>query len=593
MRVVKWLHISDLHLKRDGSLSQNAVLSAMRDDIERRCDEGLSVDFVLVTGDLAYSGKKTEYQLVEDFFRDLAATIDVSYDRFFCVPGNHDVQRDRQMATFAGARQQLQSENDVYAFLANAEERGTLLVRQGNFRRFQEDFLHGQERRWTSDGLGYVTTLEVDDFRIALLGLNSAWLAEGGRGDDRQLLLGEPQVANAIELARQALPHVVIGLLHHPFDLLMRFDQKPTQRLLEESCHFLHCGHLHEPHASQVANHSGRCLSVAAGASFESRTARNAYTAIAFDPLLARAEVTFVQYEPTEGRFLYESKRSYEHEIDATGRCESTDLSTAIDVYCPDAKSFSAYLASLLLGDMSEVPIQINGTIAFGTIGLLERQCDDDLAAITTTFLTLSRAIKLLHGRKPLNEILSAHGVSLRSYVDRLRTMMKDENGLKEHMARRDRDARRLSGTSKSEPFGHTLALLDDLLAAGEWEELRGLAERCSTLDDPLAAAKATRLLALCLARSSEVVDRSRATDLYRQLAVSEQAEWVDWAGLATLLADDGHHDQAQVAVMAGIRDFPEHPDVFIQIGMKIVAATGDIDFREKLRQLRAGTIES
>ena len=593
MRVVEWLHISDLHMTSDGSLSQNAVLSAMLEDIKRRCDEGLSVDFVLVTGDLAYSGDKAEYERVEVFFRELAATIDLSCDRFFCVPGNHDVQRDRQKATFIGARQQLRSENDVYTFLADAEERGTLLVRQRNFFSFQEDFLQGQERRQTSDDLGYVTTFEVEDFRIALLGLNSAWLAEGGRGDDRQLLLGEHQVARAIEMAKQALPHIIIGLHHHPFDLLRRFDQKPTQRLLEESCHFLHCGHLHEPHASHVANHSGRCLSVAAGASFESRVARNAYTAVAFDPLHARAEVTFVQYEPTEGMFLYESKRSYEHEIDATGRCAPTDLSAAIEVFCPDAKSFSAYLASLLLGDMSEVPISINGTIAFGTIGLLERQCDDELAAVTTTFLTLSRAIKLLHGRKALNEILSDHGGPLRSYVDKLRKMMKSKNALQGQIARRDSDARRLSGASASEPFGHTLALLDDLLSAGEWEELRGLAERCSTFDDPFAAAKATRLLALCLARSSEGADRSRATNLYRQLTASEQVESADWAGLSTLLADDGYHDQAKVAVMAGIRGFPEHNDVFVQIGMKIVAATGDIDFRERLRRLRGGPIES
>ena len=559
----------------------------MLEDINRRCNCGLTVDFVLVTGDLAFSGEKSQYDLVAAFFPELAATIGLPCDMIFCVPGNHDVQRDRHKTCFAGARQQLQSENDVYAFLADVEERKTLLTRQENFFRFQESSFPGQKRERTDDDLGYVSSFEIEDFRIAIMGLNSAWLSEGGSADDRQLLLGERQVTNAIEIAKRAVPHAIIGMQHHPFDLLRRFDERPTQRLLEKACHFLHCGHLHEPQACDVAIHLGHCLTLAAGASFESRISRNAYTAITFDPLLASTEVTFVQYDPTEGTFSYESKRCYRHEIAAAARCTAGELAGAIEVYCPDAIDVSHYLALLLLGDMSEVPIRTNGIMSFGTIDLLKRQPDSDLTAATTSFLTVARAIKLLHGRKPLNAIFADHGGPLVSYVARLRTLCGTEAGLSEQLTMRNNDASSLAGADTAEPFGHTLRLLDDLLAEGAWDRLRELAERSCALDDAAAVCKAKRMLALCLARSTEQADRDRATNLYRELTASAYAKASDWAGLATLLTDDGDHEQAKVAVMQGISSFPQKADGFTQIGMKIVAATGDIAFRDQLRPCR------
>ena len=309
MRAVTWLHISDFHFRESEERPRKAVLSAMLEDITRRCATGLVVDFVLATGDLAFSGKDSEYDLVEEFFGQLSAAIGLSCEMIFCVPGNHDVQRDRHKTLFVGARQKLQSENDVYAFLANTEERETLLLRQDGFSRFHKRLFAKQERNQTADGLGYVSVLEIDDLRIAIVGLNSAWLSEGGDTDERQLVLGEHQVMGAIDIAVGTCPHVVIGMQHHPFDYLKRFDQQSTQRRLEDACHLFHCGHLHQPDATQAVTRSGKCLTLSAGASFQSRVFHNAYSVITLDPLHAKSEVLFVQYKPSESAFSYESHR--------------------------------------------------------------------------------------------------------------------------------------------------------------------------------------------------------------------------------------------------------------------------------------------
>jgi hypothetical protein len=96
-----------------------------------------------------------------------------------------------------------------------------------------------------------VSRLTVDDVRIAIAGLDSAWLAEGGAADHGNLLIGERQVINAINLAQECddPPHIIVGMAHHPFHLLREFDRRTVQNRVERACHFFHCGHLHEPEA--------------------------------------------------------------------------------------------------------------------------------------------------------------------------------------------------------------------------------------------------------------------------------------------------------------------------------------------------------
>ncbi len=488
---------------------------------------------------------------------------------------------------FSGARQKLQSENDVYAFLSNTEERKTLLLRQDGFSRFQERVFVKQKRKRTADDLGYVSFLEIDDLRIAIIGLNSAWLSEGGSTDERQLLLGEYQVVNAINIAVCRAPHVIIGMQHHPFDFLKRFDQRSTQHRLEDVCHLFHCGHLHEPDAMQAVTRSGKCLTLAAGASFESRRFRNAFSVITFDPLHARSEVTFVQYQPSKGAYCYTSHRNYSHEIDTASSCPTFELATAIESYCPDAADISFYLASLLLGEVTDVPIRTNETVAFGAPALLRKQNDKELVEATDDALAVGRVVRLLYGCKSLDEILTEHGVPVRIYAGKLRMLGATNRGLREQIVMRNNDAAGLAGAEDVTPFRHTLDRLDDLLAQEDWEGLRKLGERCCRLDDPVVAVRGKRVLALCLARSSVQSDRQHAICSYRELAESAYGEAKDWAALATLLTDDGNHQEAKAAVKEGIRTFPGKIDGFVEIGMGIVAATGDIAFRDELRKFR------
>jgi len=96
MRPISWLHVSDIHMSVRDAWSQDVVLRAIYDRIEDLRKQGLAADFILTTGDLAFSGKSEAYALARDFFDALCEASSVPKERIFCVPGNHDIDRSRQ-----------------------------------------------------------------------------------------------------------------------------------------------------------------------------------------------------------------------------------------------------------------------------------------------------------------------------------------------------------------------------------------------------------------------------------------------------------------------------------------------------------------
>ncbi len=430
--------------------------------------------------------------------------------------------------------------------------------------------------------------VEVDDLRIAIMGLNSSWLSEGGATDEGKLVIGESQVKSAIDMAKGHSPHVVLGLQHHPFDLLRRFDRRSVQHRMEEACHFVHCGHLHDPEVKEVAVAGGRCITITAGASFESRVARNTYTIIMLDPLAGKADVEFIQYNPQISAFEYVSRRSLNYEIDGPCNCTVAELADAIDAYCKGASGFSGYLAALLLGFSSDVPLMSDGGVVFGNWDSIDGIGDQSLRNVAAKFRGVGRVVRLLYGRKPLDEILEAHGDSIPVFVRRLASLAEMQPIVKNYMTMQNEARARPQAAANGEPLRHTVDLLVDLVAMDDWDGAQDLAERTIDVSEGASRVRVARILALCLARSTEESDKTRAVELYREAMESDQAEPGDCGALATLMAEVGRHEEAKTVIGDGMRRFPDQSQAFVETGMRIVQASGDRSFRDWLiRQAR------
>jgi hypothetical protein len=467
----------------------------------------------------------------------------------------------------------------------------TLLKRQENYRDFQNSYFSEQEKAWTHDGLAYVSRLTIENVRLAIAGMDSAWLAEGDVRDHGKLLIGERQVINAINLAQEgdALPHIIVGMAHHPFHLLQEFDRLPVQNRIERACQFFHCGHLHEPETRSYGFSGMGCLKLAAGASFETRQFHNTYSIITLDLLRAVRTVKTNQYNPSNGEFSLTSSEEYQIEVKMADICSLEELANSMKAYRKALSPWAHYLSALLLDQKAELPILTQNHQTFGSFAVLETQPESDLKHKTAAFMAFRNALRIFYKRIPLAEIFERHGEAIEQYGAALEEICNAHPVFRDRLAEQETDAQILASTRPKESFSHTDALLIELATAQDWDLLRRHAERHMGSPDLSVSIQAKRMLALSCANSHEDADKQTAIDLYQSLVEEESAEISDVGNLVNLLIEAGSIDEAKAAVLSGIVKFPvNRVDYFVQIGHKIVESTGDRNFRKQLEAITA-----
>ncbi len=581
MRKVRWLHISDLHLRTTENGPQRAVLSAMLESLGNRYTQSDAIDFIVVTGDLAFSGAAAEYRLVEDFLGRMATSTCVDPNRMFCVPGNHDVQRKLSKLAFRGARESLHNQAAVYELFADEDEREALLRRHSGYRDFQSRFWRGQEREYTPDGLAYVSMINVDDLDVAIVGLNSSWLAQGGPSDEGMLVVGEGQVRAALEMAEGHQPHILLALQHHPFESLRGFDEPSVRRRLEDACDFVHLGHLHNPRLTGVLTDREVCIHITAGAAFQDRGASSSFTVVELDPLAGTTEISIEAYNPETGMYEYEQRKGLDHPRVGGANCGVDDLAGAIASFCSEARTLSGFLAELLTGNSSDIPMPSGAGVRVGNWDLVESVADDGFRRAATDFRRAASAIRILHTKRPLSAVLDAHGAPIASFARILNDLSASQPRAKEYLAMRKRQR------DQVQPLRHSEALLTDLINADRLDEARALAERILDVSEGGARTRVVRNLATILSRSTDRDDILRACTLWREAAASDRAEPVDWAAVAMIHLDLEQYDEAKDAIRTGIARFPDHIDAFVDVGMKVALQSDDPGFSAWLLRVR------
>ena len=92
------LHLSDIHFGRDRSGStdpfsrKGEILDKLIETLSA-LHEGMKPDLVLVTGDIAWTGKITEFDEAYEWFQRLRSALGLDIGRFVFCPGNHDLNR--------------------------------------------------------------------------------------------------------------------------------------------------------------------------------------------------------------------------------------------------------------------------------------------------------------------------------------------------------------------------------------------------------------------------------------------------------------------------------------------------------------------
>lgn len=194
-----FVHVSDIHFGQE----RDHVVH-IHDDVKKELvadaaeviagSPSGAAQGILVTGDVAFSGKAEQYEAAGKWLDALAEGIGCPIHRVQMVPGNHDLDRDKlsiggsKLLEFIRAGGPAEYEKVI----ANENDRATLFSRFEDYGRFCIGYNCGLDEE-----AKYATNLRIEvgrDRWIRFIRLNSSLLCHGEERDDQpELVMGERQ----------------------------------------------------------------------------------------------------------------------------------------------------------------------------------------------------------------------------------------------------------------------------------------------------------------------------------------------------------------------------------------------------------------
>ncbi|MBN3786046.1 metallophosphoesterase [Burkholderia sp. Ac-20353] len=268
-----FVHLSDIHFGQeknggDFAVNNDAKRCLVEDARAEVAKLGVKASGVIVTGDIAYSGKEGEYVIAAHWLGELTDAIGCERVNVQMVPGNHDIDRDKISVPIECVLAQIRENGDAFLdrLLDSAEGCDFLYGRFEAYRNFALDYeceldLNGQ---MSSGG-----RVELAKGRsIKFVRLNSALICSR-KDDEGKLILGKRQ---------QVLPEEdgveIIVLVHHPLNWFR--DSGKARNYLRNRARVLISGHEHFPKLHVDAVEAGRdLLMLAAGATNPEKVVEN------------------------------------------------------------------------------------------------------------------------------------------------------------------------------------------------------------------------------------------------------------------------------------------------------------------------------
>lgn len=293
------LHLSDLHWDSDRRADSLMVVNALVDDLRTSQAKGLfSPDFVVFSGDLVNSGEAFD-QFSEAYaalIKPVLKTLSLPDNRFFIVPGNHDISRKTVRDTSyvqVGLKEQLKSVDIVNKFIdgLNMGSAANLpaLERTSNYYKFIDGVTHDVH---TSSPLLRTFLRDVRGLKVGIACFDTAWRTTGEPDDiDRgRLLLGERSVDQAI--ADLATADVRLAIMHHPLEWLADFDEIAVSSRLSANFDAMFCGHMHRALPQTRTTAQGTAILSQTGSVYNGRRWFNGYQVMKLH--IAEADCEFI-----------------------------------------------------------------------------------------------------------------------------------------------------------------------------------------------------------------------------------------------------------------------------------------------------------
>lgn len=292
------LHLSDIHFGRN--YDRYGLAEKFGDKFDNKekilsdlikCIGGLG-DFrpehIVVTGDIAWHGKRDEYEEAQVWFQKLLKAVDLEgKDITFC-PGNHDVNRSFSNLHIEYQNDSIKEIDDVYDY----ENIHVLEPPFYEYDRFCEDigmepFAYPYQGKIEySYGIGYKDVKFASGNTIRIVAFNTALLSFSSVISEDKMWIGQKQIYSLMKYG--IIPskdvYYTIALFHHAerylhLNEICEFDGRvATLNLLRENVDLVLCGHTETGGRPVLHQQIGGAKLLTAGAAYYNDTHPNAFS---------------------------------------------------------------------------------------------------------------------------------------------------------------------------------------------------------------------------------------------------------------------------------------------------------------------------
>lgn len=240
------LHISDAHIRDQSDLvlgNAEKIASAIRPYLPNA-----SAVFLIFTGDIAYSGKKEEYDLAEKFINEIKKIIAIDFNGLIdliTVPGNHDCD----FSCDNGARKALISQMDSES---NMEIDSSIISICTSIQNNYFDFQVANENSSdiiSDDRLCRVKKIDLNNKVIEVVGLNASWVS---RLRENPGTLHFP-VDNYSSI-QNSCADIRLVIIHQPLNWFSQSVYRPFRRFVRTLADIVITGHEHEGNVGLIAD---------------------------------------------------------------------------------------------------------------------------------------------------------------------------------------------------------------------------------------------------------------------------------------------------------------------------------------------------
>lgn len=266
---ILFLHLSDIHVRTadDAILQRGAGIAATTFQYLPEID----LLVLVLSGDIAWSGRDSEYSLVEALIQDIAKYIQKEAPglriEVFASPGNHDCDFSLHDETRDAVLERVRTSNSQEV---NPSLIATATAIQAAYFRFLGRV---STHAWTScTKLAQEATLVVGEANIGVRCLNVAWMSE--LREKQGALMFPPSAVKPFTFDKQS--GLAITLLHHPFNWFGQATYRQFQAAIRNESHIVFTGHEHFQNSGEVTDSfSSPSVFVEGGVLYESSNPDN------------------------------------------------------------------------------------------------------------------------------------------------------------------------------------------------------------------------------------------------------------------------------------------------------------------------------